>query len=360
MRLNPSRPITKQAFGLCVLLLLLILCVMINMVHGPANISLNQLSGILANQFVAMFDLELLNTDHINIRPWMNNVILDVRMPRIIIGIFAGACLAICGAVMQGMFRNPLASPSVLGVSAGASLGAVIALYSGLAAITVWALPTFAFIGSAITLFVVYRIASHRGQTTIGTLLLAGVALGALNSAASSMILALSLNNWDVGKTIVYWTMGGIEARTWDHVLLILPFAVSGISLLLFYARDLDAMLLGETHAASIGVSVDQVRRKLLVITALLVGATVSVCGAIGFVGLVVPHIMRLMLGPHHRYLLPASALGGAITLVGADLLLRWAFTDRAIPLGVATASLGAPFFLFLLIKKDWASKASI
>ncbi len=346
MRDNAS---IKPHLVIPILLVTFTLCMIMGLVQGPANISFNQVIQIVCSKFlsVSFFDQ--------NIRPWMFNVVLDVRAPRILVAALAGACLAICGAVMQGMFRNPLASPSILGVSSGASLGAVIALYSGLAAISAWALPLFAFIGACITMYAVYRIASQRGQTAIGTLLLAGVAIGALNSALSSMILALSLNNWDVGRMIVYWTMGGIDGRTWDHVFLILPFAAAGIAALLFFARDLDAMLLGEVHAASVGVDVAKTRRWLLVITALMVGATVSVCGAIGFIGLVVPHIMRLMLGPHHRFLLPASALGGAISLVGADLLLRGLFADNAIPLGVATASLGAPFFIFLLLKRRWA-----
>ncbi len=316
--------------------------------HGPSDITLKTALAILSNALGWPTHLE-------GLRPWMQSVLIDVRMPRVLVGALAGACLAISGAVMQGMFRNPLASPSVLGVSSGASLGAVIALYLGLASVSVWALPLAAFIGASLTIFLVYRIASQRGQTATGTLLLAGVAIGALNAAASSLILALSLNNWEVGRMIVYWTMGGLDGRTWDHVWLLLPFAIMGIGMQLFFSRNLDALLLGEVHAASIGIDVISTRRWLLVITALMVGATVSVCGSIGFIGLVVPHILRLMMGPHHRYLLPASAIGGAITLVGADLLLRTATPEKAIPLGVATAMLGAPFFLFLLVRKRWS-----
>jgi ABC-type Fe3+-siderophore transport system permease subunit len=328
--------------------ILLLIFMVAGIFQGPVNIPLNKVLSILVEPLGWQVERE-------DIRPWMHSILMDVRMPRVLVGALAGACLAICGAVLQGMFRNPLASPSILGVSSGASLGAILALYLGLASISIWALPVFSFVGASLTLLLVYRVASQRGHTAIGTLLLAGVAIGALNTAASSLILALSLNNWDVGRMIVYWTMGGLDGRTWDHVLLIAPFATVGIGLLLFFSRNLDALLLGEVHAASVGVNVVSTRRWLLIITSLLVGVSVSVCGGIGFIGLVVPHILRLILGPHHRYLLPASALGGAICLVGADLLLRTALPEKAIPLGVITAALGAPFFLFLLIKKRWS-----
>ncbi|WP_271272480.1 FecCD family ABC transporter permease [Aliamphritea hakodatensis] len=323
---------------------LLILAMLGELLQGPAQIPVAEIISIL---------LHSLGMDTgADIRPWMASILLDVRLPRVIIGACAGASLAVCGAVMQGMFRNPLASPSILGVSSGASLGAVIAIYLGLTSLSVWILPAFAFCGAGITLWIVYRIATQRGHTAMGTLLLAGVAIGALNVAAASLILALSLNDWDTGKMIVYWSMGGLEGRTWDHVRLIVPFALLGCALVLCFSRDLDALLMGEVHAASVGIDVPRTRQHLLIITAMLVGVSIAVCGGIGFIGLVVPHILRLILGPRHRYLLPASALGGAICLVAADLLLRVSLPEKAIPLGVVTATLGAPFFVFLLLRQ--------
>lgn len=326
------------------LTILLTLCLLAGLAIGPADIRFSQIPDILTNSMSGTHS-------------WMSNILIDVRLPRILVGAFAGSCLAICGAVMQGMFRNPLASPSVLGVSSGASLGAVIALYLGLASLSVWVIPLFAFTGAGLTLFIVYHIASQRGHAAVGTLILAGIAMAALNSSLSSLILALSLDSWGVGQSIVYWTMGGLEGRTWDHVSLIIPITLIGIALLVRYARSLDALLLGETHASSIGVDIVKVRRNLLLITACLVGAAISVCGGISFIGLVVPHILRLLLGPHHRYLLPASAIGGALTLVAADLLLRAALPEKPIPLGVITAAFGAPFFLFLLVRQRWSLK---
>ncbi|PKF63126.1 iron ABC transporter [Psychromonas sp. psych-6C06] len=314
------------------------------LLKGPTDISVAQIGDILSER--------LLGTSNPNIVDWQRNIIIDIRLPRALIALFAGASLALCGLVMQGMFRNPLASPSVLGVSSGASLGAVIAIYLGASLFSAWAIPLFAFIGAGISLSVVYRIASSRGQTSISTLLLSGVAISALNVAAISLLLALSLSNWDVARMIIYWTMGGLDGRTWDHVLIILPIVVSGFIALLFYSKQLDLLLLGEHHALSVGVDVRRTRRNLLLISTAMVGASVSVVGGIGFIGLVVPHILRLILGPSHRYLLPASLLGGAIALLSADLFLNTVFSEQAIPLGVVTAALGAPFFLFLLIKQ--------
>ena len=325
------------------LMLLLIALMIASILQGPANISLANITAILSEQ------IGINSTDVI---AWHRNIILEVRLPRVIIASFAGASLALCGVVMQGMFRNPLASPSILGVSSGASLGAVIAIYLGLSLISTWAIPFFSFIGAGITLFIVYRVSLSRGQTNIATLLLSGVAVGALNVSAMSLLLALSLNNWDVARMIIYWTMGGLDGRTWDHVYIIVPIVTSSFVLLLFYSRQLNILLLGEQHAQSVGVDVIKTRKHLLIISTAMVAGSISVVGGIGFIGLVVPHILRLLLGPSHRYLIPASILGGAITLLSADLFVKTFFAQQAIPLGVITAALGAPFFLFLLLKQ--------
>jgi len=312
--------------------------------QGPVDIPFNAVLTILSEA--------ILGSHHDTIIAWQKSIIIDVRLPRVLIAMFAGASLALCGLIMQSMFRNPLASPSILGVSSGASLGAVIAIYCGASLLSAWSIPLFAFIGAGLTLSIVYRIATNQGQSNIATLLLSGVAISALNVAATSLLLALSLNNWDVARMIIYWTMGGLDGRTWDHVFIILPIVCSGFICLLFYSKPLDLLLLGEQHALSVGVDVKKTRRNLLIISTAMVGASVSVVGGIGFIGLVVPHILRLILGPSHRYLLPASLLGGAIVLISADLFTSTFFKNSEIPLGVITAALGAPFFLFLLIKQ--------
>ncbi len=327
---------------------ILIVVAALAVVIGPSDIGVMNTLQIIVN---------LLTSNHFDgvitpVKAWQQTVVYQVRLPRVFSAMLVGASLAICGAVLQGLFRNPLASPSILGVSSGASLGAVIAIFLGLAASSIWVLPLFAFVGAGLTLALVYNIATYRGRTPIGTLLLSGVAVSAFNVAMSSLILALALQNWEVGKSIVYWTMGGLDGRGWHHVLLLLPVFLFSLVVIVSYQRDLDIMLVGEIHANAVGVDVPRVRLYLLLITALLTGCAVSVAGGIGFIGLVVPHISRLLVGPHHRRLLPLSALIGAVILVVADLMVRGDASYAAIPLGVVTAAMGAPFFLFLLLKQ--------
>lgn len=283
---------------------------------------------------------------------WMEVVVRDVRLPRVIVGALAGAGLGIAGCALQGMFRNPLADPGVLGLSSGASLGAVVALYVGLAARSVWAVPACAFAGAAFTAFLVYRIASHRGELPVATLLLAGIAVGAVMQALTSFVLFLSLAEYEVGRQIVFWTLGGLDARTWDHVALAAPAIALASAVLLLHASDLDALLLGESHAVAVGVDVARVRVRLIAACALLVAAAVAVSGVIGFVGLVVPHLLRLVAGPRHGALLLLSMLGGAALVVGADLVARTAIAPRELRLGLITAALGGPFFLVLLTRR--------
>ncbi|MCK5818051.1 MAG: iron chelate uptake ABC transporter family permease subunit [Psychromonas sp.] len=328
-------------------IILVILLIITSILQGPANIPFSHIASIFKNY--------ILKNNQTSFPLWQADIILNVRLPRLIIASCAGASLALCGVIMQSIFRNPLASPSIIGVSSGASLGAVLAIYGGFSIISTWSIPFFAFVGASISLFIVYKISLTRGETNIATLLLSGVAISALNISAMSLLLALSLNNWDVARMIIYWTMGGLDGRTWDHVLMILPIVTSSFCFLLFYSKPLNVILLGEQHALSVGIDVTRTRRNLLIISSAMTAAAVSVVGGIGFIGLVVPHILRLLLGPSHRYLLPASLLGGAITLLGADLFVHTLFADKAIPLGVITATLGAPFFLFLLVKQRTA-----
>ncbi len=280
---------------------------------------------------------------------WHDTIIVDVRLPRVLVAACVGAGLAVSGAALQGLFRNPLADPGVIGVSAGASLGAVVALHLGFAARTVWALPGLAFLGAGVTAFVVYAIATYRGQATIGTLLLAGIAVGSLNAALTSFVISLALANYQIGRQTIFWLMGGLDGRTWDHVRMVAPATLLGAAVIVAHARELDALLLGETHAASVGVDVPRVRRTLLFAAALVTGVAVAVSGVIGFVGLVIPHMIRLVSGPRHGWLLPLSMAAGASFLVLADLLARTLIAPEEIRLGIVTACVGAPFFLYLL-----------
>jgi len=244
----------------------------------------------------------------------------------------------------------------VLGVSSGASLGAVLAIAMGLAGRAVWTLPLAAFLGAALDAALVFAIAARRGRGRLfaGTLLLVGVAVGALNASLTTFVLSATLASYDAGRQIVYWLLGALEARTWDHVLLGGPAVLAGVTFLFAQARELDALLLGELGAASVGVDVPRVRRRVVLASALVVGAAVAVAGPIGFVGLLVPHVIRLAVGAGHRALLPLSFVGGGLFLLIADAVSR-ASAAHEIPVGVVTAVLGAPTFLALLLRRRTA-----
>jgi iron complex transport system permease protein len=287
---------------------------------------------------------------------WERIVVLEIRLPRIVLGACVGGALALAGAAMQGMFRNPLACPSVTGVSSGAALGAVIALFCGFAAKSVWTLPVLSFAGGLLSAWIVYALSSNRGHVSISMLLLAGVALSSLNMALVSFILSMALANYEIGKQIVFWTLGGLDQQTWAQVKIALPLIIFGSIVIFYYARDLDALALGELHASSVGIEVARVRRRLIFATALVTAATVSVCGTVAFVGLIVPHIVRLLIGPHHRILFPASLVVGAVFLLAADILARTLIAPEEIRLGVITAAVGGPFFLYLLFRQARSS----
>jgi len=279
-------------------------------------------------------------------------IIWQLRAPRVVVAMLAGASLSAAGAQMQGLFRNPLASPDIIGTSAGGAFGAVIAMVSGLAMRQMLALPAFSFAGSLLALFAVYALTTRRGRTPVATLLLAGVAFSSLFAAASSFLISLTWVRWEVAQEITFWLMGGLENRQWTHCLMILPCAVVGLGAAISRWRELDLLLTGEETALALGVEIEKTKRLLLVNAALLTGASVAVSGVIGFVGLIAPHAARLLTGPSHRRLLPASALVGAIFLLAADMLARTVIRPEEIRLGIITAGCGAPFFLFLLLRR--------
>jgi len=274
-----------------------------------------------------------------------------IRTPSVIVAALVGAGLAVAGTQMQGLFRNPLASPDIIGSSSGGVFGAVLALATGLAMRSIFYLPVMSFVGALLALFLVYSIATRRGRTPVSTLLLTGVAFNALIGALTSFVISLQWVRWEVAQEILFWMMGGLDSRTWKHVWLALPCVVAGLIVALVYSRDLDVLLLGEETALAVGADIEKVKRIILTSAALLTGTAVAVSGLIGFVGLVVPHIVRLIIGPKHRYLLPASALTGAAFLILTDILARTVSRPEEIRLGIVTAILGAPFFLYLLLR---------
>jgi iron complex transport system permease protein len=287
-----------------------------------------------------------------DIAPSLQAIIWQLRAPRVVVATLVGASLSVAGAQMQGLFRNPLASPDIVGTSAGGAFGAVIAMVTGLATHEILALPAFSFAGSLLALFAVYALTTRGGRTPVATLLLAGVAFSSLFAAASSFLISMTWVRWEVAQEITFWLLGGLDNRQWAHCLMILPCAVIGLGASLSRWRELDLLLTGEETALALGVEVEKTKRLLLVNAALLTGASVAVSGVIGFVGLIAPHAARLLIGPSHRRLLPASALLGAIFLLAADLLARTVIRPEEIRLGIITAGCGAPFFLFLLLRR--------
>jgi len=275
-----------------------------------------------------------------------------IRLPRVLVAAIVGAGLATAGAMMQSLFRNPLAEPSLTGVGPGAVFGAVAVFVTGWGTASVVALPLASITSALLALALVYTISTRGGTTPITTLLLTGIAVGALLTAMSSLLISINIVSWQATQEIVFWMMGGLDSRTWAHVWISAPFVLVGFCAALLQTRTLDVLLLGEETAASLGVDVEPAKRLLVVTSAILTGASVAVAGLVGFVGLVVPHAMRLLLGPAHRTLLPASALAGATFVILCDLVARTIRPPADIRLGIVTALCGAPFFLMLLVRR--------
>lgn len=273
-------------------------------------------------------------------------VMQEIRLPRAILGLLTGAAFGLAGAAMQGYLRNPLAEPGLIGISSSAALGAVLALQTGLAASFALALPLSALAGAAAAVVLILLMAGPRGGAL--ALILAGIAISALTAAMTSLVLNLSPNPF-AAMEIVYWMMGSLADRSMTHVWLAAPFILIGMAGLLALGRGLDALTLGEDAAQSMGVNMARLRWVLILGTAAAIGASVAVAGAVGFVGLVVPHILRPLVGARPSRLLPAAALGGAAMLLAADIATRLIAPDKDLKLGVLTAIVGAPFFLHLI-----------
>jgi len=273
-------------------------------------------------------------------------IIWQIRMPRLIVAVFVGGSLASSGLVMQAYFRNSLASPGLLGVSSGGTAGAVVAIGLGIAGASIFVMPVCAIIGALIATGAVLMLA-RRGAST-ERLLLAGIALNALLAAVTSFVLSQSILSYERNAQILFWLLGGLEDRSWKHVWMVLPTALAAI-LLWPLGRPMDLLSLGADEAQSLGVDVRRLRRTLLALSTGLTALATAVAGTVGFVGLVVPHILRLVLGPEHRRLVPLALIGGAAFVLACDLLARAAGGLR---LGIVTSLVGGPFFLWLLRRK--------
>lgn len=296
--------------------------------------------------------------------PWQSElpahiqiVIHQIRLPRTLLCIAVGAVLALCGAVMQGLFRNPLADPGIIGVSGGASLGAALAIvvFAPLATsypllLSLGTVPVFAFVGGAVSTYLVYRLGTDKNGTSVTVMLLAGVAIAALSGAAMGLMNYLADDQ--ALRDLSLWSMGSLAGATWPGIAL--AFVTLGALVLLFDrdANSLNAFLLGEAEARHMGVNVQRLKRRLILLCAAGVGICVALSGVIGFLGLIIPHLGRMLCGPNHKTLLPLSALLGALVLLVADMLARVVAAPTELPVGIITAILGAPFFIFMLIKQ--------
>jgi iron complex transport system permease protein len=343
----PARVRTGGWLTLGLLAVLLALCVLLNLGLGAVRIAPLEVVGIV---------LERVGVDlGVDADARQRAVLLAIRSPRVVLGALVGAALAVAGAAIQGLFRNPLADPGLIGVSSGAALAAVAVIVLGGAVgalqgtLGVWLLPAAAFAGGlAVTLFV-YAVSTRDGRTDVATMLLAGVAINAVAGAGTGLFVFVA-DDAQL-RDITFWSLGSLGGATWQTLGVAGPLMLASIVLLPRLAVGLNAFLLGEAEAGHLGVNGELVKIATVFLAAAAVGAAVSVSGIIGFVGLVVPHLVRLSAGPDHRLLLPASALLGASLLLLADLFARTVVVPTELPIGVVTSLVGGPFFLWLLLR---------
>ena len=278
---------------------------------------------------------------------WSSPIFWNLRAPRIVLSVFVGAGLSVCGAAYQSVFRNPLTDPYVLGVSSGASVGAAVAILLGLEAYML-GVGASALVTGLLTVVAIYRIASIGNRMHTTTLLLTGVCITFLMSAVISFLMVLRQDKMD---SIIFWTMGSFASASWLDVAVVAPVVVAGVCVVLFYCRDLNLLLAGSETAKSLGVEVERVKRVLLLSTTLMVAFCVATCGVIGFVGLVVPHCVRLVMGPDNRRVVPCAIFAGGLFLLLCDTLARTVLMPAELPVGSLTALVGAPLFIYLLYK---------
>lgn len=339
-RLDGDRRYLGRKLSL-VLMILLVVLALLSLGHGASGISA---PAILADWLAGR---DIAATDRV--------ILLNIRLPRLLTGILVGAALAVSGAIMQGLFRNPLADPALLGVSAGASLGAISAIVlgsvlpTGFAALFGWYLvPAAAFAGSWIAMITLYAIATRQGRTSVATMLLAGIAMAAMISALSGVIIFVADDQQL--RDLTFWGLGSLAGSSWAKVSVAGPVILLALILAPLLARGLNGMALGEAAAVHVGIRVQRVKTAAVLITAAATGTAVAISGGIGFVGIVVPHLLRLISGPDHRWLLVNSGLLGAIVLIAADMVSRNIVAPAELPIGIVTAILGGPFFMWVLL----------
>ena len=308
---------------------------------GPFNIPISHTVSTL---------LDLIGIGDSTAKPTEQAIIQSIRLPRIFLAFLVGSALGISGGIMQGLFRNSMAAPGIIGESSGGATGAVAAIASGASTVSTLFLPLFAFIGSGVAMAAVFLIASIGGRFSMMTLLLGGIAVGSFLGAITTATIVLT-DNLTVQRQIIFWIAGGMDTARWESVRIASPIIVTGALIAVFVARDLNLLLVGEDVARALGVRVTLVRNTLLVAASLITGAAVAFSGIIAFVGLIVPHVVRLVVGADHRVLLPLSALAGGLFLLIADTAARVVLSPAELRVGILTALIGAPFFIYLLVR---------
>lgn len=331
---------------LLILTALLLLMIVVSLMVGAFSMSPVTILAILVSPLTSLIGLDL--SSHYSAIE--ETVFWNIRMPRIMLGILTGVSLAVAGAAMQGLFRNPLADPGLIGVSSGAAFAAVAVIVFSGNFLGIFTLPIAAFAGGVITTLLVYKLSTRNGKTSIPTMLLAGIAIGAIAGAGTGVFTYLADD--DQLRTLTFWTMGSLASATWESIVSILPLVLIAMILLPLHARSLNAFLIGENISGHLGFDPDKTKQQVILLSALLVGAAVAAAGIIGFVGLVVPHLIRLIAGPDHRIVLPGSMLLGASFMLAADLLSRTTVSPSELPIGIIMAIIGGPFFLWLLMHR--------
>ncbi|MEW6243627.1 MAG: iron chelate uptake ABC transporter family permease subunit [Bacillota bacterium] len=327
----------KKRAMIVILLASLILSMSLAVRVGAVHVSLEELVGILSRPTTAAGTAR--------------TIILDIRLPRVLASAMVGAALAVAGTTFQALFRNPMADPYVIGASSGAALGATVAilLNPGFRVLGVGAVPSLAFVGALVTVLVVYHLARVGHAVSVITLLLAGIAVGSFLSAIVSLLMYFSGERL---HQVVFWLMGGFDGARWLYLKAALPYFTLGVAIVVFHTRELNCILMGDESARHLGINVERARKMLLAGATLLTATAVSQSGLIGFVGLIVPHVTRMIAGPDHSLLIPASALGGAAFMVAADTLARTVIAPTELPVGLVTALGGGPFFIYILRRR--------
>jgi len=347
---NRSRNVSRWKLYILILLAAFGAIFVLSLNLGYAPIPFRDILNVLGNQVPFLNNI----IDASGVDPTYAVIISQIRLPRVICGALVGAALATAGVTYQGIFRNPMADPYVIGASTGASVGSALVFVFGIniSILGINTLPVFAFIGSLVTVLVVYTISRVGSKVPVTTLLLTGIAMSLFQNAIVTYLKTVADDQILHGLT--FWLIGSLSStENWDKVYAILPFVVLGAIICYLYSRDLNILALGEDQAQHLGVEIEKVKRILLVAGALMTAAAVSISGLIGFVGLIIPHVTRVLIGPDHRVLIPTSALVGASFLMISDAVSRVIMGSGEAPVGIITAFAGAPFFIYLLRRKN-------